>query len=94
MKLVVSGRLMYVDCRRNIRNNNVFILLILPCLIWEFKESLTVIDVYSKYGWIVPLKTKTGIEVVHAFPKLFHNGHPSMLVYTSPPMILLADTME
>ena len=33
----------------------------------------------SKYGWIVPLKTKTGQEVVQAFRKMFHNGHPSRL---------------
>ena len=40
------------------------------------KYLLTVIDVFSKYGWIVPLKTKTGKQ---AFRKLFHIGHPSRL---------------
>ena len=46
-----------------------------------FKYLLTVIDVYSKYGWILPLKTKTGKEVAHAFQKLlFLNGHPSRLL--------------
>ena len=40
---------------------------------------MTVIDVYSKYGWIVPLKTKTGKEVAQAFRKLFRNGRPSHL---------------
>ena len=44
-----------------------------------YKYLLTVIDVYSKYGWFVPLKTKTGKEVVQAFRKLFRNGHPSRL---------------
>ena len=44
-----------------------------------FKCLLTVIDVHSKYGSIVPLKTKTGKEVAHAFQKLFLNGHPSRL---------------
>ena len=44
-----------------------------------YKYLLTVIDVYSKYGWIVPLKTKTGQEVAQAFRKLFHNGYPSRL---------------
>ena len=44
-----------------------------------YKYLLTVIDVYSKYGWIMPLKTKTGKEVAQAFRKLFHNGHPSCL---------------
>ena len=32
---------------------------------------LAVIDVYSTYGWIVPLKTKTGKEVAAALAKLF-----------------------
>ena len=44
-----------------------------------YKYILTVIDVYSKYGWIMPLNTKTGKEVAQAFRKLFHNGHPSRL---------------
>ena len=29
-----------------------------------YKFLLAVIDVFNKYGWIVPLKTKTGKEVV------------------------------
>ena len=41
-----------------------------------YKYLLTV---FSKYGWIVPLKTKTGKEVAQAFRKLFLNGHPSRL---------------
>ena len=36
-----------------------------------YKYLLTVIDVFSKYGWIVPLKTKTGMEVAMAFQQLF-----------------------
>ena len=44
-----------------------------------YKYLLTVIDVFSKYGWIVPLETKTEKEVAQAFRKLFHNGHPSRL---------------
>ena len=44
-----------------------------------YKYLLTLIDVFSKYGWIVPLETKTGKEVAHAFRKLFLSGHPSRL---------------
>ena len=44
-----------------------------------YKYLLAVIDVFSKYDWIVPLKTKTGKEVAQAFRKLFLNGHPSRL---------------
>ena len=44
-----------------------------------YKYLLTVIDEFSKYRWIVPLKTKSGKEVAQAFRKLFHNGRPSRL---------------
>ena len=36
-----------------------------------YKYLLTVIAVFSKYGWIMPLKTNTGKEVAQAFRKLF-----------------------
>ena len=44
----------------------------------EIKQLLqmTVIDVFSKYGWIVPLKTETGKEVAMAFQELFTNNAP------------------
>ena len=35
------------------------------------KYLLMVIDVFSKYGWIVPLKSKTGIDVCNALIKIF-----------------------
>ena len=43
------------------------------------KHRFTVIDVFCKYIWIVPLKSKTGKEVAQAFRKLFVGGHPSRL---------------
>ena len=43
-----------------------------------YKYLFTVIDVFSKYGWIVPLKSKTG-KVAMTFQKLFttNNALPS-----------------
>ena len=45
------------------------------------KYLLMVLDLFSKYGWIVPLKTKTGLEVSKAFEviyqkrvRVFHQG--------------------
>ncbi|XP_065654916.1 uncharacterized protein LOC136081521 [Hydra vulgaris] len=35
------------------------------------KYLLMVIDVFSKYGWIVPLKNKTGVDVANALNKIF-----------------------
>ena len=43
------------------------------------KYLLTVIDIYSKYGWILPLKSKTGLEVANALSKIFGERKPDKL---------------
>jgi hypothetical protein len=45
-------------------------LVILP-LDKGYKYLLTVIDVFSKYAWGIPLKNKTGLSLVDAFQKIF-----------------------
>ena len=35
-----------------------------------FKSLLCVIDVFSKYAWVVPLKNKKGASIVNAFQKI------------------------
>jgi len=35
------------------------------------KYLVTVIDVFFRYGWTVPLKTKTGLEAANALKKIF-----------------------
>ena len=36
-----------------------------------YKYLLTVIDVFSKYGWIIPLKNKTGASVANGLKLIF-----------------------
>ena len=36
----------------------------------DYDYLLMVLDIFSKYGWIVPLKTKTGLEVSKAFESI------------------------
>jgi hypothetical protein len=36
-----------------------------------FKYILNIIDIWSRYAWSVPLKTKTGVEVAQAFATVF-----------------------
>ena len=43
------------------------------------KYLLTVIDVFSKYGWMIPLKTKTGVEVAGALKEIFKQRKPGLL---------------
>ena len=33
----------------------------------ELRFLLYVIDIYSKYGWVIPLKDKKGITITNAF---------------------------
>ena len=40
------------------------------------------IDVFSKYGWIVHLKTKTGKEVASTFRRLFTTSTPPSRLWT------------
>ena len=36
-----------------------------------FRFLLCVIDTYSKYAWVVPLKDKKGVSIVNAFQIIF-----------------------
>ena len=38
------------------------------------KYLLTVIDVFSKYGWIVPMKDKSGKSTANGLTKIFTNS--------------------
>ena len=41
----------------------------------EFRFLLCVIDIFSKYAWVVPLKDKKGISIVNAFQKMLDNAN-------------------
>ena len=41
------------------------------------KYVLTVIDIFSKFVWIVPLKRKTGQEVANSFSTILRERRPS-----------------
>ena len=43
---------------------------------------LTVIDLFSRYAWVRPLKTKRGEEVATAFKDIFHEGRIPKRVQT------------
>ena len=45
-----------------------------------YKYLLTCLDIFSKYAWVVPLKTKQGQELVKAFQSILASGQkPSKL---------------
>ena len=41
-----------------------------------------VLDMFSKYGWIVPLKDKKGETVTKAFKTIFKEGHKPQYLWT------------
>ena len=42
-----------------------------------FLFLLCVIDIFSNYAWVVPLKDKKGISIVHAFQKILKESDRS-----------------
>ena len=36
----------------------------------RFRFLLCVIDIFSKYVWVIPLKDKKGVSIVNAFQKI------------------------
>ena len=46
------------------------------------KYILMVIDVFSKYGWAIPLKNKKGDEVARAFAGLWKTQEPPKMLWT------------
>ena len=47
-----------------------------------YRYLLMVIDVFSKFGWIVPLKDKTGKTVANAFKKIFKEKRIPKFLWT------------
>ena len=39
-----------------------------------FRFLLCVIDIFSKYAWVVPLKDKKGVSIFNAFPKILDDS--------------------
>jgi hypothetical protein len=44
-----------------------------------FRYLLTVIDIFSKFAWVLPLKSKTSKEMINAFHKLVEKRKPKKL---------------
>ena len=40
-----------------------------------FRFLLFLIDIYSKYAWVVPLEDKKGVSIVNAFQKILDESN-------------------
>ena len=45
----------------------------------RFELLLYVIDIYSKYAWLIPLKDKKGITMTNTFQKVESNHKPNKI---------------
>ena len=43
---------------------------------------LTCIDIFSKYAWVVPIRTKTGTQLIDAFKTIFATGRQPLYLQT------------
>ena len=41
----------------------------------RFRFLLCVIDIFSKYAWVIPLKDKKGVSIVDAFQKILDDSN-------------------
>ena len=48
----------------------------------RYRYLLMVLDLFSKYGWIVPLKDKKGETVTEAFKTIFKEGRKPQYLWT------------
>ena len=48
----------------------------------SYRYLLMVLDLFSKYGWIVPLKDKKGETVTEAFKTIFTEGRNPQYLWT------------
>ena len=64
---MISGRADLVDMQKNKSQNK------------NFNYILTVIDIFSKFAWAIPIKNKTGDSITRAFEIIFKDRIPTKL---------------
>ena len=65
---------MYSSFRDNIWGADLADMQLLSKFNKGYKFLLCVIDIYSKYAWVIPLKDKKGISIVKGFKKIINDS--------------------
>ena len=66
---------MYSSFRGNIWGVDLADMQLLSKFDKGFRFLLRVIDIYSKYAWVIPLKDKKGVTIVNAFHKILKESN-------------------
>ena len=64
-------RKVYSGFKNNIWGTDFADMQLISKFIKGFRFLLCIIDIFSKYAWVVPLKDKKGISIVNVFQKIF-----------------------
>ena len=67
-------RTVYSEFKNNIWGTDLADMQIISKFNQGFKFLLCVIDIFSKYAWVVPLKDKKGVSIVYAFHKILNDS--------------------
>ena len=76
-KLIIrkfKKRKVYSSFRDNIWSADLADMQLLSKYNKEYKFLSCVIDIYSKYAWVIPLKDKKGISIVNGFQKIIDDS--------------------
>ena len=65
---------MYSSFRENIWGADLADMQLLSKFNKGFRFLLYVIDIFSKYAWVIPLKNKKSISIVNAFQKILDDS--------------------
>ena len=71
----ILKRKVYSSFRDNIWGANLADMQLISKFNKGFRFLLCVIDIFSKYAWVVPLKDKSGISIVNAFQKILKESN-------------------
>ena len=68
-KRTASDKILYSSYINNIWSADLADMQLISKFNMGFRFLLFVIDIFSKYAWVVPLKDKKGVIIVNAFQK-------------------------
>ena len=68
-------RKVYSSFRDNIWGVDLAVMQLLSKFDKGFRFLLCVIDIFSKYVWLIPLKDKKGISIANAFEKILKESN-------------------
>ena len=68
-------RIVYSGFKDNIWDTDLADMQLISKFNKRFRFLLCVIDIFSKYAWVIPLKDKKGISTVNAFQKIFKKSN-------------------